>query len=255
MSRIFARSLVGPRVVGAASIVVVFALVELAIRSNVINGLIVPRPSAVLLNFGRLYGREHLLTATLWTFCEVLVAGFFVTIIGVPVGVVLHRIRLLGNAFETWIAAFAAAPITLAYPIFLVIFGRNSAAIIVFAVIAGLPPVILKTREGLARIRPVFLDVSKALQLSGADQFFRIELPAAMATIFTGIRLGLIVTLIAVIALEYLVGISGLGLLVGDLADRYDLAGTYGTIAFVILVSAGMFALLEAIERRLKGRL
>ena len=77
-------------------------------------------------------------------------------------------------------------------------------------------------------------------------------LPAALPTIFTGIRLGLIFALINVVGVEFLINYGGLGQLINDLAERYDLPGTYAAICFVILVSVVFFLALERIERWLR---
>jgi NitT/TauT family transport system permease protein len=73
--------------------------------------------------------------------------------------------------------------------------------------------------------------------------------PAAIPTIFVGIRLGLIFALINVVGVEFLINFGGLGQLINDLAERYDMPGTYATITFVILVSVVIFAALERVEQ------
>jgi ABC-type nitrate/sulfonate/bicarbonate transport system permease component len=70
--------------------------------------------------------------------------------------------------------------------------------------------------------------------------------------IFTGIRLGLIFALINVVGVEFLINYGGLGQLINELAERYDLAGTYAAICFVILVSVMFFITLEKAERWLR---
>ena len=57
----------------------------------------------------------------------------------------------------------------------------------------------------------------------------------------SGFRLGLIFALINVVGVEFLINFGGLGQLINDLAERYDLAGTYAAICFVILVSVLFF--------------
>ena len=54
-------------------------------------------------------------------------------------------------------------------------------------------------------------------------------------------RLGLIFALINIVGIEFLINFGGLGQLINDLAERYDLAGTYAAICFVILVSVLFF--------------
>jgi NitT/TauT family transport system permease protein len=109
--------------------------------------------------------------------------------------------------------------------------------------------VILKTIEGLSGTRRVLINVGRSLKLTGMQLFTKILFPAALPTIFVGVRLGLIFTLINVVGVEFLINFGGLGQLINDLAERYDLPGTYAAICFVILVSICFFVLTEWVER------
>ena len=174
------------------------------------------------------------------------------TVFGIAGGVLMHRFRLLQQACETWVAAMAAAPLVLAYPLFMVIFGRNAWTIIMMGFFAALPPVILKTIEGMANTRKVLVNVGRSFNLTPTQQFWKIMFPAALPTIFVGVRLGLIFALINIVGVEFLINYGGLGQLINDLAERYDLAGTYAAICFVILVSVLFFMTLEKAERWLR---
>ena len=77
--------------------------------------------------------------------------------------------------------------------------------------ISGLPPVILKTIEGIAATRKVLVNVGSSFNLTPAQQFWKILLPAALPTIFVGVRLGLIFALINVVGIEFLINYGGLG--------------------------------------------
>jgi ABC-type nitrate/sulfonate/bicarbonate transport system permease component len=94
--------------------------------------------------------------------------------------------------------------------------------------------------------------VGRSFYLSRRQLFWKILFPAALPTIFVGVRLGLIFALINIVGVEYLINFGGLGQLINDLAERYDLAGTYAAIAFVILVSVVFFVVTERIERWLR---
>jgi NitT/TauT family transport system permease protein len=133
-----------------------------------------------------------------------------------------------------------------------VIFGRNVWTIIIMGFVSGLPPVILKTIEGIAGTRKVLINVGRSFNLTGTQQFWKILFPAALPTIFVGLRLGLIFALINIVGTEFLINFGGLGQLIEDLAERYDLAGTYAAICFVILVSVLFFMALEKVERWLR---
>ena len=129
----------------------------------------------------------------------------------------------------------------LAYPLFMVIFGRNAWTIIMIGFVAALPPVILKTIEGIAGTRKVLINVGRSFNLTPAQQFWKIMFPAALPTIFVGVRLGLIFALINVVGVEFLINYGGLGQLINDLPNATTCAGTYAAICFVILVSVLFF--------------
>jgi NitT/TauT family transport system permease protein len=124
--------------------------------------------------------------------------------------------------------------------------------IIMIGFVAALPPVVLKTLEGLAGTRKVLVNVGKSFNLTQSQQFWKILFPAALPTIFVGVRLGLIFALINIVGVEFLINYGGLGQLINDLAERYDLPGTYAAICFVILVSVVFFMSLEKVERWLR---
>src|SRR5215469_2463888 len=110
-----------PVAVGLATIVIVFAILEAMLRIGWINRFIVPLPSAVVASFGRVIAEENVLHRTLFTGAEALAAGVLVAIVGGALGVLLTRIRVLRLATEGWVAALAAAPLVLIYPLFLVL--------------------------------------------------------------------------------------------------------------------------------------
>jgi ABC-type nitrate/sulfonate/bicarbonate transport system permease component len=241
-----------PAATGLVCVVAFFAALEALIRAGAISEYIVPPPSQVIEAFGRVITEESIVRRFFLTIGECLTAGVMITVFGIAGGVLMHCYTLLQRAVETWVAALAAAPVVLAYPLFMVIFGRNAWTIIMIGFVAALPPVILKTIEGLSGTRKVLINVGKSFNLTAGQQFFKIMLPAALPTIFTGIRLGLIFALINIVGVEFLINYGGLGQLINDLAERYDLPGTYAAICFVILVSVVFFMSLEKIERWLR---
>jgi NitT/TauT family transport system permease protein len=241
-----------PAVAGLGSLVAFLVVVEIFIRSGLISRFIVPPPSEILGSFGRVIVEEHVFSRFLFTLGECLTAGVMLTVVGVCIGVLMHRFKLLQQACETWVAALASAPIVLMYPLFMVIFGRNAWTIIMMGFLSALPPVILKTIEGISSTRKVLVDVGRSFNLTPVQQFWKILFPAALPTIFVGVRLGLIFALINVVGTEFLINFGGLGQLINDLAERYDLAGTYAAICFVILVSVLFFMTLEKAERWLR---
>jgi NitT/TauT family transport system permease protein len=241
-----------PFALGAGTLVALIAIIEVLIRIGVINRFIVPMPSQIAGAFERVILEEDIPHRFLVTAREAFWATMLLALVGVSIGVLLHRVKLLRDATETWVAAMASAPTVLMYPLFLVIFGRSERTIIMMGFVAGLPAVILKTIEGLAGTRRVLIDVGRSFKLTQTQLFWKIYFPAALPTIFVGLRLGMIFALINIVGVEFLINFGGLGQLINDLAERYDLPGTYASICFVVLVSVVFFFLTDRIERWLR---
>ena len=246
------RSRLGARWFGIATVALAIGIVEWLIRIGLINRFIVPLPSEIAAAIPRIIVEEHVLHRFWQTTQEILWASLLLAGIGISIGALLYRYRILRLACETWVAAVAAAPIVLMYPLFLVIFGRSATTIVMIGFAAGLAPVILKTIEGLAGTRRVLIDVGASFRLTPRQQFWKILLPAALPSVFVGLKLGLIFAMINIVGVEFLINFGGLGQLINELAERYDLPGTYGAICFVIAASIVFFDLTERLERWLR---
>ena len=209
----------------------------------------VPPPSDILASLPQLVADEELGRRFLSTFLEAFGAALLAIAAGVPLGWALHRKRVASRAFEPWVAAIAAAPLVLLYPLFLVLIGRNLLTVVLMGAIAGFPAMVLKTKEGFDGTRQVLLQVGRSYGMSRAAVFRKVLLPSAIPTLANGVRLALIFALINIVGVEFLVGLGGLGQLIADLSDRYELAEMYGAVLFVILVSTCFFVLTEALER------
>jgi ABC-type nitrate/sulfonate/bicarbonate transport system permease component len=240
------------RAFGVVSLVAALAAIELLIRAGVINRFIVPLPTEIFAAIPRIVAEESVLHRLAQTAQEVLWASLLLIGVGIPLGALFYRYALLRDAFESWVGALAAAPIVLMYPLFLVIFGRSATTIVMIGFASGLAPVILKTTEGFAGAPRVLIDVGRSFRLTGSQEFWKILLPAALPSVFVGMRLGLIFAMINIVGVEFLINFGGLGQLINELAERYDLPGTYGAIAFVVLTSIVLFDLTLRLERWLR---
>jgi ABC-type nitrate/sulfonate/bicarbonate transport system permease component len=219
----WASSRNGARTVGALTVLAAIGIVELLIRLGVINRFIVPLPSQIAAAIPRIIVEEHVLQRFGQTFLEVAWASLLLVAIGVPLGMLLYRYRLVRLATETWVGALAAAPIVLMYPLFLVIFGRSTTTIVMIGFAAGLAPVILKTLEGLAGT-PGPPQRRSQLQSKHGAAIPMILLPAALpATFGRSARLDLRDDQHRRRRVPD--QLRRLGQLINELAERYDMPG------------------------------
>ena len=173
-------------------------------------------------------------------------------ILGFGAGYLLWRYERWGVAYETILGAVFSSPIVLVYPIFLVIFGRSPAAVIAMGFLSGCIPIILGMRDGLVGVNRTLVRVGQSLNLSRRVIFWKIQLPAAAPTIFSGMRLGFTFTLVSVIGVEFLVEIGGLGKMVSAAYSRFQIDNMYAGITAIILLTMIFIAVSYNLQRRVK---
>jgi len=243
-----------PTLAGLGVVLGLALALQAAIAAGWVSGFIVSRPSQIVAAFGELAREDSLGSAFLLTFGATFAAAALAALIGIPFGYLLYRLPLLGRAYESWIGALFSAPVVLLYPMFLVVFGRSVFVGIAMGFIVGAIPIVLKTREGFASVPPVLVCVARSFGASDRDVLRKVLLPAARPVIFTGVRLCLIYAMINVVAIEFLANLGGLGYLVGDMYDQYDIPAMYAANVCVVLTSALFYFLTERIERWLVAR-
>ena len=244
----------GPATAGLAAVAGAALLMQGVIDAGLVSPFMISPPTKIIDAFGELATGEGLATAFLLTFGATFAASALAAFVAIPTGYVLYRYPLLGRAYESWIGALFSAPIVLLYPMFLVVFGRSVMVGIATGFLVGAVPIVLKTREGFLSAPPVLIAVARSFGAGDREVLRKVLLPAARPAIFTGVRLCLIYSMINIVGIEYLANLGGLGNLVGEMYDRYEIPGMYAAVVCVILTSALFFVLSERMERWLAKR-
>jgi NitT/TauT family transport system permease protein len=220
----------------------VLALVQAGTATRVINPLFVAPPTAALAAAARGLAGGALVTPTLVTLREVILALALAGGAGLGGGYLLWRYGTLARVYEPWIAGLFAAPLILLYPIPLVIFGRTSAAIVAQAAVMAAFPVILYTRHGLAGIEPQLIKVAAVFRLTRWQALRHIFVPAAAPTLVTGLRLGLTFVFVGVVSVEYLAQTGGLGEAINFEYLQFNMAAADGAALIVVALAAVLLA-------------
>jgi ABC-type nitrate/sulfonate/bicarbonate transport system permease component len=252
LTRTISRPWTSPLVAGIAGVVALSIILEAAIDSGLVPALIVARPSDAVAAIAPLHADMDLVRNFLVTFGMTFAAIALAIAVGVPLGYLLYRHEVLGLAYEGWLAAAFSAPIVLLYPLFLVIIGRSHLTLVAMAFIPGVIPIIIQTRQGLLSTPPTLINVGRSFNISERFMFWQIMLPAAVPSIFTGMRIGVMYALVTVVAIEYLIDFGGLGRIVSEMYFRFNVPGTYASILFVVFVSILFYASLGWIEKWLR---
>jgi NitT/TauT family transport system permease protein len=217
----------------------VVVLAELSVRLGWISSFFLAAPTRAAIVLGEQIVRGNALWLTAITLLEIAACLIISTVVGVLAGFVLWRYRLIGTSYEVFLAAVFSSPVILAYPIFLVTFGRSSAAVIALSSVLGVIPIIINTKGAFQNVNAILLQVGASMNLTRRQMFRHILIPAVAPAIFSGFRLALTYILKSVLGLEYVAQVGGVGMWLSDAAFKFEVeevyAGLLGTIILSIL--------------------
>jgi NitT/TauT family transport system permease protein len=231
-----------------AIIFAVIAIAESAVRLGWISSFFLAAPSRAALVLWEQIVDGNALWLTALTLFEIAACLAIATVFGVSAGFLLWRYRIVGSSYEMLLAALFSSPVILAYPIFLVTFGRTSAAVIALSSIFGLIPIIINTKGAFQTVNPILLQVGASMNLSRKQMFRHILLPAVTPAVFSGFRLALTYILKSVLGLEYVAQVGGVGMWLSDAAFKFAVEEVYAGLLGTIVVSIIFLYLIDRAE-------
>lgn len=178
-----------------------------------------------------------------WQTLEAALLGFAIaTAIGVSLGVILGLFPGVESTVGPSIDALRPIPSVALIPLALLLFGfglRLEASVVAFA---SLWPILLMTIAAVRGIEPRLLEVARTLGFSPLARVRKIILPAALARIVVGLRLGLAISLVVAVTVEIVVNPRGLGhtMMAAQQALRSDIM--YAQLLWLGVVGWGMNA-------------
>ncbi|MDF3341639.1 ABC transporter permease [Mycolicibacterium septicum] len=238
-----------------ALIVGFLLLAELGARTGLWSDRILPAPSVILSELGRLLGEGQFWNDAARTGIEVAFSILFGSLLGFAAGLTFWKLPAVGRIFEPYLVSFYAVPLVLFYPVMIVVVGINATSVIILATIMAAIPMALNTAVGLNTMPPVYLKLARSLKASPRQTLFAIAVPAAGPYIVAGLRLAVVYALIGTIAMEFTTAQAGLGYRIRYLYEIFNNNEMFAYIAVVLVLSCILTALLAVVERvLLRGR-
>lgn len=182
----FRRAKHRARVVRWTMLVALVLLLEAATRTGWIDRNQMVAPSEILAHVAAIIPSTHFVTDLTRTSVTILAAFALGVLGGVPLGVLLWRVRVIGRVLEPFIVTGYAMPTLLFYPILVAVLGLNAGPIIVIASTMALIPIALTTMVALGDVKPVLHKLARSVDASRRQQYFKVLFPAATPLIFPG---------------------------------------------------------------------
>ncbi|HVY58140.1 MAG TPA: ABC transporter permease [Xanthobacteraceae bacterium] len=246
-SSLFSLSRVPNWIVTALSVTLMIGLWEYFGRS--IDPVLGSYPSAIFESFVRLMQTNRLQTA-FWESMQPFFAGYgLAALVGIPLGLLLGRFRLLEAAFGIYVTAGYSMPLIALVPLLILWFGLGFAVKTVIVFLLALFPICINTWLGVKAVPKSLIEVGKAFVAPQRSVLVHIVLPAVLPYIMAGLRLGIGKAVIAMIIAEFLTAISGLGGIIITSANSFKTADMLAPIILIMLFAVVLTAAVGWIER------
>jgi NitT/TauT family transport system permease protein len=229
------------------SIPLLLLLWQLAVGIGLVESRLLPSPVRVWEALVTDLGDGTLAYHAGITLYRALTGFLLAAVIGVPFAAAMARSALIRNLFEPIFFFGYPVPKIALFPVFTYIFGVGTPSKIAFTFLECLYPIVVTCYFGF---RGVQTRLIWSAQNCGADSVTilrRVILPAAMPSIFSGLRIALPVAIIVVVITEMIGDSVGLGYYITIWSTRFTFANVYAAIIVIgicgLVLDQGMLLL------------
>jgi NitT/TauT family transport system permease protein len=174
-----------------------------------------------------------------WKSVQRVYGGFFAAAaLGIPLGLLIGRIRLVRELLDPTLQLLRPVPVTAWLPLSMIFFGLGPNAAIFLVFLGAFYPIVLNTTFGVRSVDQKLFEAASMLGCDGSSLFRQVVLPAAMPSIFNGLRLGHGFAWILIVVGEMTGVPEGLGAVI---MDGRNLSRTDLVIAGMIVIGLAGF--------------
>lgn len=147
---------------------------------------------------------------------RVAIGYLLAAVVGIALGVLIGVSSLMFQALDPIFQILRTVPPLAWLPLSLAALQKAEPSAIFVIFITAIWPIIINTAVGVQQIPQDYNNVARVLRLSRHKYFFKILLPSAVPYIFTGLRVGIGLAWLAIVAAEMLIGGVGIGFFIWD---------------------------------------
>ena len=236
---------------GFVSIACGLALWEILSRFVVANPLFLAAPSQIvgaMLALGESgeLGR-HIAVSGL----EFLIGYAIASLLGIALGLAMASSVIAKQICQPWISGLYATPTIALAPLFILWFGIGIWSKVLVVIFLVLFPVTINTEAGLRTTSPRLIEMLRSFGATPRQIFLKVSLPSAMPFILAGLKLGIGRGLIAVVVAELFGSRAGLGRLISQSADAFNMPELFAGVIVLAIAGIAMTAGFGWLERKL----
>lgn len=172
-------------------------------------------------------------------------------VVGTICGLTLALLPKTEQVVAPYLSAVNAMPRIALAPVFIIYFGIGMSAKVALAFTVVVFMFLLNTHAAVRSCDPDIVRLMRVLGATKLQRFFKVLLPVAVPQIIASVRLGIVYSLLGVVASELISSRNGIGQIIASSSSTFDLATVYGSLLILAVVAAALDVGAKAAENRL----
>lgn len=236
---------------GVLSVVGGLLLWELVSRFLIANALFLASPSQIVVAIYNLA-----VTGQLWHHVGISAAEFalgyvIASVIGIAFGLGMASSATIKQALQPWISGLYATPTIALAPLFILWLGIGIWSKVLVVIFLVTFPVTINTEAGLRTTSERLIEMLRSFGATRQQIFLKVSLPSAVPFILAGLKLGIGRGLIGVVVAELFGSRAGLGRLISQSADAFNMPELFAGVIILAVAGITMTAGFGWLEKRL----
>jgi NitT/TauT family transport system permease protein len=232
------------------SIPLLLILWQLAVGSGLVESRLLPGPGRVLTALVTDIGNGTLPYQASVTLYRALIGFALAALVGIPFAIAMARSQLVRNMLEPIFFFGYPIPKIALFPVFTYIFGIGTPSKIAFTFLECLYPIVVTSYFGFRAVETRLIWSAQNCGASRATILRRVILPAALPSVFAGLRIALPVSLIVVVITEMIGDSVGLGYYITIWSTRFTFTNVYAAIVVIGICGLALDQALLLVRRR-----
>jgi NitT/TauT family transport system permease protein len=172
--------------------------------------------------------------------------------VGIPLGVLMARVKSVGRILGMWVNIFVSAPISALVPILMAVLGIGETTVVVTVFLFAVFVIILDTQVGVTQADRSLVEMARSFGANHRQLYTKVLLLSALPEILAGVRLGAIRGVKGVVIGQLLVAIIGVGELFELYSQHFLMEEFWALVTIVFLFAFAVSEAIAALERRVE---
>ena len=233
--------------VPAATVAVLLAAWELAVRCGLVPNFLLPSPTQVV---AALATDASLLASHAGTTIIESALGLAIgVVVGFVAAVLMDRFETIYLAFDPLITISQTIPTVAIAPLLVLWFGYGLAPKVILIVLTTFFPVAVSLVAGFRSVDLDMIDLMRTMGASDLQIFWQVKLPGALDQFFSGLRISATYAIVGAVISEWLGGFSGLGVYMTRVRKSFAYDRMFAVIILISVLSLALMKAVDLLER------